>query len=100
MSLNCRSISAKFDEFKLFVDDLMNHNCNVDIINLQESWLSDSAYYNDFIIPGYDLHMQPYIYTLHGGLITYIKSTPKMTILNGVYQQSDHWEACFFQLII
>ena len=42
--------------------------------------------------------MQPYIYTTHGGLITYIKSALKVTILNVVYQQSDHWVAMFFSI--
>ena len=36
----------------------------------------------------------------HGGLITYIKTTLKVTIFNGVYQQSDHWEAMFFSIDI
>ena len=63
MSLNCQSISANFDEFKLFIDCLTNRNCNADIINLQESWLSASSYYNDIILPGYELYIQPYICT-------------------------------------
>ena len=36
----------------------------------------------------------------HGGLITYIKTTLKVTIFNGVYQQSDHWEAMFSSIDI
>ena len=55
----------------------MNHNCNVDIINLQEICLSDSSYYNDFIIPSYDLYMQPYICTPHGYLITILWASKK-----------------------
>ena len=63
MSLNCQSISAKFNKFEMFINYLTNHNCNADIINLQESWLSASSYYNDIILPGYELYIQPYIYT-------------------------------------
>ena len=59
LSLNCQSISSKFEEFKLFINDLMDHHCYVDVINLQETWLCDSSYYDDFKLPGYDLYMQP-----------------------------------------
>ena len=55
MSLNCESVAAKFDELNFFIDEMVTHNCYVDVINLQETWLGDSSYYIDFTIPGYDL---------------------------------------------
>ena len=98
LSLNCQSISSKFEEFKLFINDLMDHHCYVDVINLQETWLCDSSYYDDFKLPGYDLYMQPHICTPHGRLITYFKSSLKVTVLNEVYQKSDSWEGMFFSI--
>ena len=98
MSLNCQSVASKFDEVKIFIDEMMTHNCYIDVINLQETWLGDSSYYADFTIPGYDLYMQPHTCTPHGGLITYIKSSLKVTQLKTVYQRSNFWEAMFFAL--
>ena len=97
-SLNCQSISSTFEEFKLFINDLMDHHYYVDVINLQETWLCDSSYYDDFKLPGSDLYMQPYICTPHGGLITYFKSSLKFTVLNEVYQKKDSWEGMFFSI--
>ena len=42
MSLNCQSISSKFEGFKLFINDLMDHHCYVDVIHLQVTWLCDA----------------------------------------------------------
>ena len=98
LRLNCQSISSKFEEFKLFINDLMDHHCYVDVINLQETWLCDSSYYDDFKLPGYDLYMQPYVCTRHGGLITYFKLSLKVTVLNELYQKSDLWEGMFFSI--
>ena len=96
MSLNCQSVASKFDELKFFIDEMMTHNCYVDVINLQESWPGGSSYYTDFTIPGYDLYMQPYTCTPYGGLITCIKFPLKVTQLKTVYQRSKFWEAMFF----
>ena len=98
MSLNCQSVASKFDDLKIFIDEMITHNCYIDVINLQETWLGDSSYYADFTIPGYDLYMQPYTCTSHGGLITYIKSSLKVTQLKTVYQRSNFWEAMFFAI--
>ena len=76
----------------------MDHHCYVDVINLQETWLCDSSYYDDFKLPGYDLYMQPYVCTRHGGLISYFKSSLKVTALNELYQKSDWWEGKFFSI--
>ena len=86
MSLNCQSVAAKFDELKNFIDEMMTHKCYVDVINLQETWLGDSTYYTILQYQDMIYTMQPHTCTPYGGLITYIKSSLKVTQLKTVYQ--------------
>ena len=44
---------------------------------------------NDFTLPGYNMYFQPAIFSTHGGLITYIKSSLNSTLhSNTVYEHS------------
>ena len=61
ISLNCQSIASKFDEFQYFMNYLITHNCHMDVINLQETWQSNDAYFNDFTLSGYNMYFQPAI---------------------------------------
>ena len=98
ISLNCQSIAAKFDELKYFIEDLMTHNCYIDVINLQETWQGSDTYYNDFTLHGYDLYFQPAICSTHGGLITYVKTSLTSTLHPTIYEHSTSWEGMFIEI--
>ena len=52
LSLNCQSISAKFDKMKLFLDDVNNQN-PISIICIQETWGHEGIQMNYFSLPNY-----------------------------------------------
>ena len=72
LSLNCQSISAKFDKLKLFLDDVNSQN-PISIICIQETWGHDGIQMNCFSLPNYRLINANRRLTAHGGLIIYIQ---------------------------
>ena len=54
LSLNCQSISAKFDKFKLFLDDVNNEN-PISIICIQETWSHEDIRMDYFSLHNYTL---------------------------------------------
>ena len=54
MSLNCQSINAKFDEFRLFMNGI-NTVEEIGVVCLQETWTSETEDINLFHIPNYKL---------------------------------------------
>ena len=64
----------------------------------QETWQRNDTYYNDFTLPGYNMYFQPAIFTTHGGLIIYIKSTLNSTLHSTIYEHSTAWEAMFIEI--
>ena len=71
LSLNCQSISAKFDKLKLFLDDVNNQN-PILIKCIQETWGHEGIQMNYFSLPNYRLINANRRLTAHGGLIIYI----------------------------
>ena len=74
LSFNTQSLTAKVTDIILFIDELRTHNCYVDVINFQETWVTDNTYFADFNISGYTVYVQPATCSTHSGLITYIKT--------------------------
>ena len=97
ISLNCQSITSKFDEFQYCINYLLTQNCQIYVINLQETWQSNDTYYNDFTLPGYNMYFQTVICSTHGGLITYIRSSLNYTLHTTVYEHCTAWEAMFIE---
>ena len=75
LSLNTQLLPAKFTDITLFIDELRTHNCYVDVINFQETWITNNTNYADFNIYGYTMYVQPSTCSTHSGLITYIKTS-------------------------
>ena len=69
LSLNCRSLHAKFDYIKSLIDKFAAINCPLQVLCLQESWFS------------YDTDLSPYVISTghyasnHGGLIIYLNDS-------------------------
>ena len=55
LSLNTQSLHTKVTDITLFIDELRTHNCYMDVINLQYTWITDNTSYSDFNISGYTM---------------------------------------------
>ena len=71
LSLNCQSISAKFDKLQLFLDDVNNQN-PISVKCIQETWGHEGIQINYFSLPNYRLVNANRRLTAHGGLIIHI----------------------------
>ena len=67
LSLNCQSITAKFDKLKLFLADV-NIECPISVICIQESWAHESVDMSQFLFPNYSLIFKNRRLSTHGGL--------------------------------
>ena len=74
LSLNCQSLKAKFDNLKMFIDyvNVLNDQCPISVICIQESWSHDGIVMGYFSLPNYTMVNQNRRLSAHGGLITYI----------------------------
>ena len=100
LSLNCQSISAKFDKLKLFLDDVNNQN-PISIICTQETWGHEGIQMNYFSLPNYRLINANRRLTAHGGLIIYIHSDFEFKELNEelpITQTSNSLESMFVEV--
>ena len=67
LNLNCQSLSAKFDNLKLFLADIATHS-KITCITLQETWFDENTPLDSYCIPGYTLISKPHRITSHGGV--------------------------------
>ena len=102
LSINIQSIGAKFNNLLAFLTILKENGIIIDIINLQETWLTN-AWLNDpdnlqlYQIPGYNLLTQGKICCAHGGLFTYVRDVYQATT-KPYYKTSTYYEAMFFDI--
>ena len=99
LSFNTQSLTAKVTDIILFIDELRTHNCYVDVINFQETWVTDNTYFADFNISGYTMYVQPATCSTHSGLITYIKTyLQSIKLIDFTHQNSQTWEGMFIEI--
>ena len=71
----------------------------MDVINFQETWITDNTYFADFNISGYTMYRQPATCSTHSGLITYIKTSLQSTkLIDFTHQNSQTWEGMFIEI--
>ena len=85
-----------------FLSILNENKLSIDVLNLQETWLSESWLKNPdnlnlFQIPGYKLIPQGKICCAHGGLFTYVKDIYKATV-RPLFKKSNLYEAIFVDI--
>ena len=80
LSLNCQSLHAKFDYIKLLIEKFMHNNCPLQVLCLQETWISSGTDLSPYIIPGYHLISTPHYASSHGGLLIYLSEKWDYTI--------------------
>ena len=81
LSLNCQSISAKFDKLKLYLEDANCQNLIL-IICIQETWRHEGIDMNYFLLLNYRLIHVNRRLTTHGWLIMYIHNDFEFKELN------------------
>ena len=102
LSINIQSIGAKFNNLLAFIEILNKNGIQIDIINLQETWLSqtwldDQNNSQLYAIPGFKLLFQGKVCCAHGGLFTYIRDIYDAT-LRPLYKTSKYYEAMFIDI--
>ena len=102
LSINIQSIGAKFNNFLAFLTVLKENGIQIDIINLQETWLSqawldDPDNANFYAIPGFNLFFQGKVCCGHGGLFTYVRDIYDAT-KRPLYKTSKYYEAMFIDI--
>ena len=104
LNLNIQSLNSKFDEFSNIIKLIAASAKPIDIISLQETWLSDNNLENNlYNIPGYKMismgcHSEC---SIHGGLLFYIRESLctgilKITKLNNF----SSWEGLILKIKI
>ena len=96
LSLNSQSLSAKFDDFQIVIEQLNTNNA-VSVICLQETWLSSESSTSLYDLPNYQLISRGKYCSNHGGLITYVHNDYNWEPLN-VKDQTTGWKNLFLKI--
>ena len=96
LSLNSQSLSAKFDDFQVVIEQLNTNNA-ISVICLQETWLSSESSTSLYDLPNYQLISRGKYCSNHGGLITYVHKDYNWEPLN-VKDQTTGWENLFLKI--
>ena len=98
LSINCQSLNAKFDKFKLFLDDVNTKN-QISVICVQETWNHEGTDTNCFSLPNYTFIIANRRITADGGLITYVHNDFAYKEINiGATNESNLFESLFMEL--
>ena len=85
LSINIQSLNAKYDQLKIYLQNLAENDCYFDAICLQETWIGEKNDVTSLQLDGYHLITQPYSCSSHAGLAIYIKMT--LNLISLTYTQ-------------
>ena len=80
LSFNSESLNSKFDEIKIFIENLKSNNVSFDAICINECWLD--LFGEDLNIADYKAHPLARKVGMKGGLVTYVNENYKITELD------------------
>ena len=88
-SLNVDSITRKWDQLKIFIDDMQSKNLSFCCIMIQEARISKEDCENKVfdVLPGYKLFAQEKIASEKGGLLTYLRDDFSGTVRKNLYKK-------------
>jgi hypothetical protein len=98
ISINIQSLNAKIDQLRIYINLFQQHDVKVEIILLQETWLSRNSDTSQLQIDGYNFISQPFDVTSHGGLAMYVLKDIDYELLEVEKSQSGIWEGQFLKL--
>ena len=97
LNLNVQSLNAKYDSFRVFIQELATADFHFSVISLQETWLSNKADINNFLLPDYNAIARNATCSSHSGLVTYVHKKFRFAELN-LYDTSNMWEGIFVEV--
>ena len=97
LSLNVQSLNAKFDEIKILVSKLNDHDLHFSALCFQETWLSQGSDNSFFEINNYQQISQFSSCSRHGGLSIYLYDC--FNFINYLCQDNSNiWEGQFIKI--
>ena len=96
LSFNAQSINAKFDEFRIAIDQI-NEKHPISIICVQESWLHSNSNLDIFELRDYTMISKGKHCSEHGGLMIYVHDDFDYELFS-VYENSTGWENLFIKI--
>ena len=96
LSINTQSINAKFDEFKIAIEQL-SYKHPVHIICVQETWIDSNCNTCMFELPNYQLISRGKYCSNHGGLFTYVHDDFHWEPME-IKEYSSGWENLFVKI--
>ena len=99
LSLNCQSLNAKFDQLKIYLFENYNeHSIKINMLCLQETWLTADSDLSQFQIDGYNLISTGKSCSTHGGVAIYLHHKFNYNIIE--LTNSDLWDGQFLEVLI
>lgn len=99
ISLNCQSLNAKFEMLKTYVELYNDSNSKIDVICLQETWLSGDSDLSLFQLPGYKLISVGKLCSAHSGIALYLRDIYEFKLLD-IGISSEFWDAQFIEISV
>ena len=96
LSTNIESINSKFSELEIFIKELRDQKCELDVICLQESWLSNNDSTDNLNLDGFNIISQGKSCSNKGGLMFYIRDEYCYKIVS--QHNTDLWEGLFIEI--
>ena len=96
LSINTQSINAKFDKFKIAIEQL-SYKHPVHIICVQETWIDSNCNTCMFELPNYQLISRGKYCSNHGGLFTYVHDDFYWEPME-IKEYSSGWENLFVKI--
>lgn len=96
-SLNCQSLYAKYNELKIYIEEILDSQISFSAICLQETWLGDDCDASLLQLPGYNFISKPKSCSRHGGVAIYLRNELNFSILPTV-SNSNTWDGIFLEI--
>ena len=96
LSLNVQSLNAKIDQLRIFLQ-MLQGSCDLDIICLQETWLSESSDISHLQLDGYTLISKGKLCSAHGGVAIFLNCKYSYDVLS-VQSNSNCWDGIFLEI--
>ena len=96
LSFNAQRINAKFDDFRIDIDQI-DEKHPIGIICVQESWLHSNSNFDIFELRGYNMISKGKHCSEHGHLIIYVHDDFDYELFS-VYENSNGWKKLFIKI--
>lgn len=99
ISMNIQSLNAKIDDLNIYLQLLRDNLCSLDLICLQETWLTDDCELSHLELDEYNLISKARSCSRHGGVAFYLKKEYSYSILP-VSSKSNIWDGISIEVTV